>query len=256
MMKWNMLPAIEAEAVRPSSYIYRSYRDGSILTDQKLGRHTETAYGAPYYVIHRADLLHALYVEAKKAGVQCRFGATVTKLDVDKPAIELLSGEVFEADVIFGGDGLKSICREVLLGRPDQLPATGTMAHRLTVSISELKKYPDLMRFVSEGNVNVWIGPGCQAVCYPMKGSDLYNVVLACPDRLPPDVEIAPSNMEEINAELKMWDPQLLKLFNLGQALGKWRLRHSYEMELPSWSHPNGKVALLGDAAHAMLPYL
>ena len=252
--KWNILPAIESHAVRPNSYVYRAYRDGSVLTDQKLGNHAETTYGAPYFVIHRADLLNALYIEAKKLGVKFRLGSTVTKIDFDKPSLTLLGGDVFEADVIFGGDGLKSVVREALLGRPDQLPASGTMAYRMTVKISELEKYPDLIRFVNEGNVNVWIGPGCQAVCYPLKEGGLYNMVLACPDSLPPDVEIAEAKMEDIIAEMDLWDPQLKKLFQMGQPVGKWRLRHSHEMA--SWSHPNGTVALLGDAAHATLPYL
>ena len=129
-------------------------------------------------------------------------------------------------------------------------------------------------------------GPKAHAVCYVLKGTALYNIVLICPDNLPPGTNIAPAEPAEIRAAFNDWDPRLQNLLEIavneqqsqlsspsstsdchGKAttqlstsvtkratFQKWRLQNS--RELATWTHPSGTFTLLGDSCHATLPYL
>ena len=120
------------------------------------------------------------------------------------------------------------------------------------------------------------LGPNAHAVCYLLKAASLYNIVLLCPDNLPPHTNIAPANLDEMRALFKAWDPRLRALLDIATIetqdipaahsrgsqishmpalkVQKWRLQNS--RELPSWTHTSGTFTLLGDACHATLPYL
>lgn len=113
---------------------------------------------------------------------------------------------------------------------------------------------PLLAPLVKEPMVNYWIGPDSHVVCYLLRGEDLYNMVLICPDTLPAETAVAPATKAELVALFEKWDPRLRRLLDLVQETQKWRLQNSVEME--SWSHPEGRFTLLGDACHATLPYL
>jgi len=82
----------------------------------------------------------------------------------------------------------------------------------------------------------------------------LYNIVLCCPDNLPPSVPSAQADLKEMCDFFADWDPRLRALLSIVQESSKWRLQNSEEMA--HWCHPSGNFALMGDACHATLPYL
>jgi len=98
------------------------------------------------------------------------------------------------------------------------------------------------------------MGPSSHAVCYLLKGGDLYNIVLVCPDNLPELVNTAKADLQEMRDYFVNWDPKLRALLDMVQETSKWRLQNSHEMY--TWSHDSGKFTLMGDACHATLPYL
>ena len=214
----------------------------------------EDTYGVPYLHIHRADYHKILVAEAEKLGVTIRLSSTVSNIDFEKPSVSLIGRPDFHADLILGADGLKSKCRELLVGHPDPPHLTGDLAYRIVVKADDMKKHPDLCDLAEKPAINYWMGPGAHAVCYLLKGGGLYNIVLICPDNLPEMVNTAKADLQEMRNFFKDWDPKLRALLGLVQETSKWRLQNSEEME--SWSHPSGKFALLGDACHATLPYL
>ena len=216
--------------------------------------YAEEHYGVPYLHIHRADYHKILVEEAEKLGVAIELGSTVTKIDFEKPSLHLKDKFEFQADVVLGADGLKSICREALVGHPDPPHLTGDLAYRIIVKASDMKKHPLLKDLAEKPAINYWMGPDGHAVCYLLQGGDLYNIVLICPDNLPELVNNAKADVQEMRDFFEKWDPKLKALLGLVQETSKWRLQDSEEME--SWSHPSGKFALLGDACHATLPYL
>lgn len=179
----------------------------------------------------------------------------VTDVDFDTTAVHIKGrAQAFLADLIIGADGLKSICREALLGRPDPPHLTGDLAYRITVPADRMLAHPLLKDLATTPNINYWMGPGSHVVCYLLKGGNLYNIVIACPDNLPEFVNQQKADLEEMHAMFAEWDPQLRALLELCNDTSKWRLLNSREMS--SWSHPNGRFTLLGDACHATLPYL
>ncbi|KIY01510.1 uncharacterized protein Z520_03062 [Fonsecaea multimorphosa CBS 102226] len=255
LSRWGLLPAIEKVSVRPQSFILRSYRDGKVLSTQPLIPHCESVYGYPYLHIHRADYHKILVEEAERQGVEIRLDCFVTGIDFELPAVHIKNrSEPFTADLIIGADGLKSVCREALLGRPDPPHLTGDLAYRIVVPAESMKSHPLLRDLVAVPNINYWMGPDSHVVSYLLKGGNLYNIVIACPDNLPEFINQQKADLNEMHALFKNWDPQLRALLELCKDTSKWRLQNSREM--PTWSHPSGRFTLLGDACHATLPYL
>ena len=175
-------------------------------------------------------------------------------IDFDAPAVKLANGAVFKADLVIGADGLKSVCREALLGRKDPPRLTGDLAYRITVPASKMREHECLRELVDSPAINYWMGPDSHAVGYLLKGGDLYNMVLACPDNLPELVNTARADLREMRDFFSNWDPRLKALLGLVQETSKWRLMNSEEMA--HWGHEGGKFVLMGDACHATLPYL
>ncbi|KAI9815138.1 MAG: hypothetical protein M1827_002981 [Pycnora praestabilis] len=254
LKRWGLLEKIESYSVRPRDFILRSYRDGKVLSKQNMVPFAEEVYGVPYLHIHRADYHKTLVEAAEEAGVVMRLGSTVTKIDFEKPSVHLKDAGEFNADIILGADGLKSICREALVGHPDPPHFTGDLAYRIIVKAEDMKKHADLVDLAEKPAINYWMGPDGHAVCYLLKGGGLYNIVLICPDNLPEMVNTAKADLQEMRDFFDKWDPRLKTLLSIVQETSKWRLQNSEEMH--SWSHPSGKFALLGDACHATLPYL
>jgi salicylate hydroxylase len=252
--KWGLLPAIEAYSVRPAGVNLRSYRDGKILNSQPFLPLTEDKYGAPYLHIHRADFHRVLVEAAEREGVKIRLGSAVEDIDFSIPLVRVRGRPDFYADIVIGADGLKSVCREQLLGRKDPPHFTGDLAYRITVKASDMMKHPDLKEIAENPALNIWMGPYSHAVCYLLKAGDLYNIVLACPDNLPELVNTVRADLQEMRDFFANWDPKLRALLDMVQETSKWRLQNSHEMY--TWSHPSGNFTLLGDACHATLPYV
>lgn len=254
LRRWGVLEKIESYSVRPHALIFRSYKDGKVLSTQNVAPYVEETYHAPYLHIHRADYHKVLVEGAEAVGVEILLNARVAGVDFDKPAVKFVDGSEFTADLVIGADGLKSVCREALLGRPDPPHLTGNLAYRILVKAEVMNKYENLVDLVENPAINVWMGPDKHVVGYLLKGGGLYNIVLACPDNLPELVNTMKADLREMRATFEGWDPRLQTLLGLVEETNKSRLQNSEEMLY--WTHENGKFALLGDACHATLPYL
>lgn len=253
---WGILPKIEAVSVRPKDFTLRSYR-GHVLSKQNMVPFAEERYGNPYLHIHRADYHRILVEEAQRAGVDIQLQSAVENIDFETPCIYIKDKSTFYADIVIGADGLKSVCRERLVGHPDPPHLTGDLAYRIVVRREDMLKHPELVEMAQNPAITYWFGPDSHVVCYLLKrpkGEDLFNVVLACPDNLPELVNTAKADIQEMQAFFKDWDPRLRAILSIVKETSKWRLQNSEEMK--TWSHATGKFALLGDACHATLPYL
>ncbi|KAF8537013.1 hypothetical protein BDD12DRAFT_848640 [Trichophaea hybrida] len=251
--RFGVLDEIKKLSVLPHAFVMRSYK-GPELNRQPMLPYCEEAYGAPYLHIHRADF-HSVFVKRAEAlGVNIRLNAFVNAIDFSAPSVTLATGQTINCDLVVAADGLKSKCRELYLGHADPPHNTGDLAYRILVKASDMRKDPDLAQLAEVPVINYWMGPGAHAVCYLLKGGELYNIVLICPDNLPEGVALQNADLDELRGIFATWDIRLQKLLELVQQTFKWKLQNSREMS--SWVHPEGKFALLGDACHATLPYL
>ena len=162
----------------------RRYEDGRILLTRKAKaeNHARTAFGAPWWVIHRADYQRTLLEEAARLGTQFRLNALVTDVDFSdqNPNVTMAGGEKVYADVIVGADGLRSTMRERVLGRPDPPVETGDLAYRATIPVEKIVALndPKVNEHIKEISSSTWYGPNSHAVLYPVRNGQVWNLVL------------------------------------------------------------------------------
>ena len=169
--------------------------------------------------------------------------------------IQLLNEKEEDAyDVVFVADGSNSACRGLLFGDSHGPQLSGEVAYRVMVPVKEVGEDKDLSVFAEDSDVSCWMGPDAHVVCYRLKEENIVNVVVVGPDDFPASAEGAHSEQQEMEARFANWDPRLQKLLRLAKTVLKRRVQGSHEMA--SWSHPDGKFALVGDACHTTIPTL
>jgi salicylate hydroxylase len=107
-LKWGLGESLLEKSSLPSELNLRRWRDGEFISRTQLNPDFEQRFGAPYLVLHRADLHHALYQHALKLGVTVKVASRAVNYDLDTPAITLANGEIIEPDLVVAVDGMWS----------------------------------------------------------------------------------------------------------------------------------------------------
>ncbi|KAJ7165085.1 hypothetical protein C8R46DRAFT_1098142 [Mycena filopes] len=252
LIRWGLGNDLRRASVKPQSITFRRYKTGHRVGWTKWGENMDKDYGAPYCHVHRADLLKMLFKLASPY-MTLYLNSRVVSLDPDLCQVTLESGRTFRGDVILGADGVKSMIREVVVGRPDKPMPTGDAAYRAIIPTSEMAKDPDLKFLVDHPEMTGWIGPGRHIMGYCIRDAQEYNLVMLHPDRGATEAYNVPGNVQQMRDDYAGWEPRVGKLLALVTDTLIWPL---FDRDpLDTWIHPRGKVALLGDACHPMLPY-
>ena len=251
--RWQLSQSLWESGAEPTRLTVHRYSGEVLANDPDFDKHIRAKYGAPFVDMHRVDVQRALYDRAVELGVVFHLSERLESIDFDGPVVKTASGKSFAGDLVVGADGLWSKTRQIFLGSKDEPKPTGDLAYRILLTLEEAED-EDLKAWISNPQCHFWVGPGSHAVAYSIRGGNLFNLVLLCPDNLPPGVARQEGSVEEMKALFDDWDPVLRRFMSKVSKVDKWKLMH--RAELPAWVNEMSNVVLIGDSCHPMLPYL
>jgi salicylate hydroxylase len=195
--------------------------------------------------MHRADFVNFLADALPAEIVHTAHRATGFAQDDDRARVTFANGAVVEADIVIAADGIHSELRQYVVP-PSRPVFSGSVAYRGLVACESVPQW-------SAGAWQMWLGPAKHFLTYPVRGGQLLNYV----GFVPADAEMkeswsAPGDPDMLRAEFAGWDQRIEALLRQVQSTFRTAL---YDREpLPMWTR--GRLTLLGDAAHPMLPHL
>jgi salicylate hydroxylase len=240
------------EARRMAVYIDRALlmdaMTGEEITHLDFGDAFRCRFGNPYGVIHRGDL-YGVFLHACQASpnVTLRADCAVAGYDQDGSGVvaKLVSGETVPGAALVGADGLWSKVRAQVVG--DGAPRVA--GHTTYRSVIPTERMPEELRWNA---ATLWAGPKCHLVHYPLSGWKVFNLVVTCHNNPPEPVAGRPVDQEEVFEGFRHIHPLAQSIIRHGRDWRKWVLCDREPIE--TWV--DGRVALLGDAAHPTLQYM
>jgi salicylate hydroxylase len=240
--------AVRASAARPTHRISRTWNTGEETSRLAMGDEAERQYGAPQLTIHRADLL-AAFADAFPAE-HVHFARRAQRIDADAQgvSVQFADGSEARVDALVGADGIHSVVRQALFGG-EKPRFTGVVAFRAVVPTERVRAVPNIAAFTK------WWGPKpeSQIVTFPLnQGRDTFVFATTAQDTWHEESWTTEGSVDELRHFYTDFHPDARALLDACDTVMKTAL---YERDpLPHWSR--GRVTLLGDACHPMMPFM
>ncbi|MFL6827043.1 MAG: FAD-dependent monooxygenase [Bradyrhizobium sp.] len=251
LVELGLQPRLAGRAVTPEAISLMSVRSGGEVARLQLGQAARSA-GAPYWVMHRADLQAALQAEVNEHhDIELRLGCQFEDVATHAKGLTVVhrSGMTRQQDLalaLIGADGIWSAVRHHLF--PHVQPQfSGLIAWRGTLDATQLPR-----EYASRG-VQLWMGPNAHLVAYPISGARQINIVAVVPGTWNRPGWSEPGDGNELRAAFAAprWPGPARMMI---AAVDGWRKFALFTVpDGGQWTQ--GAIALLGDSAHAMLPF-
>ena len=255
---WDLAEDLKEIGFTPHRLEAKDTETGQVIGSLRLGQRSLDTYGAPYVTVHRADLHRVLLQKIIGSGLaELRLDSEVQAVQQNADGIQI-SGtnlpasltEFSKSAAMVGADGLWSKMRQFVV--PPTAPrVTGLLAYRALIPMQSV---PEKLRLQ---DVNVWVGPRVHAVLYPVKCGEYLNLVVVVQGPPPASLDEwdHAGNKQDLEAAM---GPIHADLRNLLAAVPAWRLWPLCDRPPIKGPHEmaKGRIALLGDAAHPMRPFL
>jgi 2-polyprenyl-6-methoxyphenol hydroxylase-like FAD-dependent oxidoreductase len=243
LIRLGLGPELAKAAFRSPFFHQRRWQDGRTLTRTPLGQAIEAEFGAPHYIFHRGELHAVLAKAVPPERVHLAHRCVEIRQHEDRVEARFENGVITTADVLVGADGIHSTIRRALLG-PER-PRFACRAYRGLIPAERVSDIP--------ADSTAWLGPGRHFVHYFVSAGRLLNFVghVEGEDWIS-ESWTEPGDVADLHMAYKGWHPQVERIIDAAGETFIWAVLD--REPLKRWSF--GRVTMLGDTCHPMLPFM
>ena len=245
--RYGVYDALDEVSWPQTDLVFRDGRTGETLTRTPVGETYRNRFGADYWGIHRAELQRVLSGAVGAEHIRLSHKVTGLQEQDDRVLIDLADGTQLSAGVVGGADGARSIVRQWIVGHDDAI-YTGRSGFRGIVPTDQLTELPDPRA------IQFWVGPTGHLLHYAIggQGEDInFLAVTRGPAQWTAQDWVVAAEDREKFAAFAGWHPAVTQMIGAVDVDQRWALMR--RPPLSSWHR--GRVVLLGDAAHALVPH-